>query len=509
MIGLFVSLSLPKLLRATAKTSVHFVGPFHSTDTFLHFDTGEINASEHLVAVLGASFVIFCAGFGALRLIGAPADRGHPEFGFLWVLGSGIVSLLIWIFGLLISGPLLPGGVAIFCLLLFFLGWKISPSRRLILPGLGQLRTIDIFLGTALIIEIAAIFYLSYVHTLGTDGILNWEIKARYAYANNGALPSNYFQDSGRAFSHPTYPLGIPNTVLWFYFWLGDTNQFWAKTIFALFYASGAALLVAIGRQLTGRNTSGFVAAVLLFFVPQMSIDGGSALVGYADFPLSVFYLATIGSLVVACDRDHPRWFGIYAACLAFLPWIKTEGAVLWLIAAGCGTLVILRQKRSLAHFLALAPGGFILLAWHLYLAHMQTASSRDFVSMNLSTLGANFHRLGPISARFVSELANTQIWSVFWLLTVVAAVFFICKYRNLVTALLVTAMVTPIGIYLFSYVFSAWPDYVAHMDLSISRLLMHVAPLGLLMTGIAASESWAKVSAATERRSQLALPAI
>ena len=84
MIGLFVSLSVPKLLRATAKTSVHFVGPFHSTDTFLHFDTGEINASEHLVAVLGASFVIFCAGFGALRLIGAPADRGHPEFGFVY-----------------------------------------------------------------------------------------------------------------------------------------------------------------------------------------------------------------------------------------------------------------------------------------------------------------------------------------------------------------------------------------------------------------------------------------
>ena len=54
MIALFVSLSLPKLFRATAKTSVQFVGPFHSTDTFLHFDTGEINASERLVDLFGS-----------------------------------------------------------------------------------------------------------------------------------------------------------------------------------------------------------------------------------------------------------------------------------------------------------------------------------------------------------------------------------------------------------------------------------------------------------------------
>ncbi len=453
----------------------------------------------NFVAVLGAASVIFCAGFGALRLIGIPNDRSNPEFGFSWILGTGIVSLLIWIFGLLITGPLLPGVVAICCLLLFFLGWKISPGWGPVLPNSCQLRTIDVVLGAVLIVEIVAIFYLSYVHTLGTDGILNWEIKARYAYANNGALPPSYFQDSGRAFSHPAYPLGISNTVLWLYFWLGDTNQFWAKTIFALFYASGAALLIAIGTQLTGRRTSGLVAAVLLFFVPQMSVASGSALVGYADFPLSAFYLATIGSLLVACGRDDPRWFGVYGACLAFLPWIKAEGAVLFVIAAFCGAFVILCQKRSRAHFLALVPGGFILLAWHTYLAYMHAVASRDFVSINLSTLRANIHRFGPISARFVSELANTQLWSVFWLLTVVAAVLFVCKYRNLTTAVLLTAIITPIGIYLFSYVFSAWPDYVAHMDLSISRLLMHIAPLGLLMIGIAASESWARpVKAAT-----------
>ncbi len=54
MIGLFVSVSAPQLLRATAKNSIYFIGPFHSTDTFLHFDSGQINASERLVALFGS-----------------------------------------------------------------------------------------------------------------------------------------------------------------------------------------------------------------------------------------------------------------------------------------------------------------------------------------------------------------------------------------------------------------------------------------------------------------------
>jgi len=54
MIGLFVSVSVPKLLRATAKNSIYFIGPFHSTDTFLHFDSGQVNVSERLLALFGS-----------------------------------------------------------------------------------------------------------------------------------------------------------------------------------------------------------------------------------------------------------------------------------------------------------------------------------------------------------------------------------------------------------------------------------------------------------------------
>jgi hypothetical protein len=41
--------SAPKILRGAAKNSIHLIGPFHSTDSFLFFDTGEINGSERLI----------------------------------------------------------------------------------------------------------------------------------------------------------------------------------------------------------------------------------------------------------------------------------------------------------------------------------------------------------------------------------------------------------------------------------------------------------------------------
>src|SRR5207248_9608042 len=100
----------------------------------------------------------------------------------------------------------------------------------------GVCRTSSIFLGIFVFLEIAIVFYLSFVHTLGWDGLLNWEIKAHYAFANGGVIPATYFSDSGRAFSHPEYPLAIPFTELWLYLWLGEADQLWAKTIFPIFY---------------------------------------------------------------------------------------------------------------------------------------------------------------------------------------------------------------------------------------------------------------------------------
>jgi hypothetical protein len=441
----------------------------------------------NFLALLGAIATILGAGSVFLLLLPAQKRPGVPtQLALSWILGTGLVSLLIWLLGFFLRAPLLPGLVGAVCVTLGLLTIKMRGGSAGRSETSGKPGSIELSLGVVIALELAFIFYFSYVHTLGGDGLLNWEIKARYAYANAGALPATYFHDAGRATSHPEYPLAISYTELWLYFWLGDTNQFLAKTIFPLFYAAGMALLVSISRRLTGKIWPGLLVSSLYFFIPQISTETGSAVVGYADFPLSVFYLAAIGNLLCACQpHDHDRddgAFSIYAVALAMLPWIKREGAILWLIGALCGVFVIWRRKKSPASLLALLPGLFVIVGWHFYLTQMRVVSSSDFMPFSFVTLSANIHRLGPIVSMLLLEFIHTEVWSLFWPAVALASGFFLYRFRGVGAVVLITAIVAPIGIYSGAYIFSSWPDYREHVALSISRLLMQVAPLAALM---------------------------
>src|SRR5438067_4251185 len=299
------------------------------------------------IEVLAALATILAAGFGALTLVlRDPKCLSFAEqLAVSWLGGTGIVSLSIWLFGFVLSGPALFSVVSFICVALPLVAWKTKGAFRL--QELRRPSPIELALACILSVEILAVGCLAFAYTLGWDGLLNWEIKARYAFANGGVLPAAYFSDSGRAFSHPEYPLAIPFTELWLYLWLGESNQFCAKTIFPTFYLAGTFLLAAFAVRLSRRIWLGLLMAALLFFVPQITVDVGCASAGYADFPLSVFYLAAAGCLFCASEPGNDAFFRLYAACLALLPWVKRDGLILWIVAAACGVFVILPARKS------------------------------------------------------------------------------------------------------------------------------------------------------------------
>jgi hypothetical protein len=439
------------------------------------------------LVLLGAFGTLLGAGYGVLALLVRQKTRLSltEQIAFSWLLGIGAVSLLLWIFGLFLHGVLLPGLVSIICLSLGFVGWR----RMVPLPRWRRRpKPFEIFLGIIIVIEIAMVFYLSFVHTLGWDGLLNWEIKAHYAFANGGVIPATYFSDSGRAFSHPEYPLAIPFTELWLYFWLGEADQFCAKAIFPIFYVVGIFLLVALGRRLAGRTWIGLFVAAFLFFVPQITVEVGSAIGGYTDFPLSVFYLATIGYLFCAAKPENDAFFRLYAACLALLPWVKRDGVILWTAAAACGLFVILATKKSYRYLLVFFPGVLIICSWRFYLNAMHAPQGSDFLAVNLQTFASHLYRIFPLLSALLAEFHDLRIWSLFWFVVAVGVAYLLRRMREPGVLVLLTALIVPIGLYLFIYVFSSWPNYLDHVGLSISRLLMHVTPVGFLITIVAVS---------------------
>jgi hypothetical protein len=439
-----------------------------------------------LLGLLAGLLTLFAAGFGVTLL----ASRSQSSinlveaFAASWLLGTGVLSLLLWLASLVLSGFALHLVMVGLAVALATVGWVRRPPAPFFLPRPGT--AIEWLLVGVIVLECGFAFYLSACHGLGWDGLFNWEIKARYAFLNGGVMPSSYYSDPTRFATHPAYPLWIPFTELWLYLWMGEAHQFWIKILFPLYYAAGAILLATFASRLSGRRWIGLVAAALLFFVPCLTNMPGALQVGYVDVPIGVVYLAAIGFLLLYADTGNPAAWRFHAFFLALLPWAKREGSVLWLIAAVCALLVILRRGRVWATLPWLAAGPAIILAWKLFCHSMAVVPNGEFQPITLTLLHTNFPRLDTIWRSLLTELMETSRWSIFWLMAAVAFAVLFFRARNLRFAILFTAVWAPITIFAVSFVFSGWPDWDAHMGASLSRLLLQIVPVGWIAIAVA-----------------------
>ena len=111
-------------------------------------------------ALVAALATIFAAGYGTLTLIARQPTRFHlaEQFGLSWLLGTGVVSFLIWSIGFFAQGALLPCIVTAVCLLLALLSRKQIPRPEI--PK--TIKPVEFILAAILIAEIAIVFWLSF-----------------------------------------------------------------------------------------------------------------------------------------------------------------------------------------------------------------------------------------------------------------------------------------------------------------------------------------------------------
>ncbi|MDQ6656165.1 MAG: hypothetical protein M3Y80_10165 [Verrucomicrobiota bacterium] len=444
-----------------------------------------------IFGLLASILTIGAAGTGVSLLAFSRRERVSAlELSVLsWLFGTGAISLLLWICGMILSGAALQGCVTVIALGLAGIGcWRLR-GRSMVIDLPAPRTPWEWLLCAILAVEIGIVFYASFSSTLGWDGLLNWELKARYALYNGGVIPSAYYSDDSRAFTHPAYPLWIPFTELWLYLWIGEAHQFWAKLIFPLIYAAGIVFLAAAAARLTGERWIGLSAAALMLFVPALTNMPGGVASGYVDVPVAILYLGSIAYLLRSAEGNNKSDVRIYALCLALLPWAKREGSVLWLVAALCGLLVLWRQRRTSRVWpsaLWLLPGPLVMVTWRIFTAVHGVKPSPEFLPMNFATLSDNVGRIGPISRLLVGEMIETYRWSLFWPLLALSFVWLLFSARDIRLLVLAIAIVGPLSMYAGTYVFSGWVDWKMHIGASLSRLLLHVVPVGWLVIALA-----------------------
>ncbi|HEY6071173.1 MAG TPA: hypothetical protein VIU85_07355, partial [Chthoniobacterales bacterium] len=371
----------------------------------------------NVLGLFAAYVTLFAAGLGVVVLLLRRSPINLIECAALsWLFGAGFISLLLWLGGIVFSGLVVQLFVTVACVALGFTGWRIKKSNALHFSLPRPNNRLEWVLASLLVLELITIFFVSLKHTLGWDGLFNWEIKARYAFLNSGFLPQTYYSSPGRAFSHPEYPLAIPFTELWLYLWMGAPHQFWIKTIFPLFYISGALLLPLFITRLTGKRWLGLLIALLMPFVPFMTASPGGVTVGYADIPLAVFYLAALGYLLLSSESGSRETLILFGATLTFIPWVKSEGVILWALLALLGLIVGVVRHRIRAFAVAVLPGLLFIISWRVYLKAMHAILPSDFARPTFELLTHNLNRLGTIFRVLLAEASEPSHWSIFWL---------------------------------------------------------------------------------------------
>ncbi len=154
------------------------------------------------------------------------------------------------------------------------------------------------------------------------------------------------------------------------------------------------------------------------------------------------------------------------------------------MLALLLGTLAFLasaRRRHVGAAIVVAVPLGVSLASWRLFLLWQQSLSGQDFGRRSLTDL-LHRHDWTIVSRELVRELANVGHWGLLW--PVVASGLLVGLLRPATrrrTAILAIATGGPIALFQVAYLFSVWGDLAAHIQSSLPRLLLQLAPLAIV----------------------------
>jgi hypothetical protein len=335
---------------------------------------------------------------------------------------------------------------------------------------------------------LAAIGWQAGIHPLAADGLFNFELRAQLAALHGGQIPDAFYSDPSRTWTHPGYPLFLPLNEAWIYLCIGVPHQGLGQLLAVPFAAAAICLLYAGVASLTGETWRGLLAVALLFLLPSATIAPGGAASLWADFPLTVIFLAAVLYLV-RFSKDGSS-LPLFAFFLAMLPWVKREGIVLAAVLAWAFVWIAWRTGKMKRVPAVLLPLVLVWCGWALFLHTVHASADHDFLPVSFETVAGHLNRLPIILAALRVELLTFNHWSLLWPLAAVGA-FRVLRVRSLAAwRFLPEIIIALLALYSGIYILSAWTSLGLHLVTSLPRLLLPVAMPALLLVA-AAAPSW------------------
>lgn len=456
------------------------------------------------------ALAIAVAGWGGLGVTLLLADRapdGSPDqqpLGAVAVLclsflfGTALVSLSSFVIGVATGVTTRPVATVV-CVAVGAAGvWVQRVAVAGWLRRLPRVRPSPIGAGVLIVSLLMTVTTWRFARRimLGWDGLHIWEFKARLAFDHGGTVPAASFRDTTRMWSHVDYPQFLPLTETWVYGWLRRPDQEALVVLFPLFLLVACGLLWVGVRLLgTSRTVAPALAVVALLAIPFVTFGEGSASSGYADVPLATWFLAAVVFGIHHIRSGSAQSLRFAVAAAAVLPWVKREGTVL----LGCFVVLlclalVARRAVGMSRWSATwrsvvtvgGPGFAVFLMWRAYLAHVDVAPHAEYLPITFDRLRDNFDRTSVIANAVWEEATRWEQWSLLWPMVLLAAVVWAVRHRGVERVLLPGLVLVPIAVSCSVYYFSGWNPVIRHIEASLPRLMLQVAPVAVLLLALA-----------------------
>ena len=241
-------------------------------------------------------------------------------------------------------------------------------------------------------------------------------------------------------------------------------------------------------RRLTNGRIA-IAAGVALGLLPMLTVGQGGATGGFADIPLAAAAVAAVSCTILAIETSNARAFLLAGALSTVGAWTKVEGLVLalYLGVASLGAVLWMRRdnpSRRVSVFAAAASLWMpltVTLPW-MFLQQRYGMPEGDF-QLSPAVALAHLDRL-PVVIRLVAHELLRRDWALIWPAFGGAVALTIWRREwNTITAVLAGAVIVPLSTYILIFLFSAFWDVTQHVQTSIERLLIPLAPTALIFT--------------------------
>jgi hypothetical protein len=435
------------------------------------------------------SFLIFVpailAGVGLVHLLwrndepSALALKVFVGAGF----GIGITSCFYFLKLLVFSSQ--GGYLFIQAVFLIVVLLALFSQKRISLPMVLHWRSVALYqllLGVAaILVAVITLYYSISLARLAPHGDYDaqaiWNLRARSVYRLGDAWEQAFSPLINRNF-HMDYPLLIPLSVAGGWNTLGR-EVLRVPSILSILFLFGLAGIVYMTTAYLRSSSQAALALILLLATPGLLLYSTFQT---ADVPLTYFFVGSVSLFVLGANERNKSLLFLSGIMAGLAAWTKNEGIPFVLIMLFCALLVF-GFRNVLAKFL-LAGMAFPLatvILFKIFLSANNDLFTQNPLSEILSKL-LDPERYLQILTHLISELIRLGDWpiSIVVVLLAYGAIMGVRKSSTLAERISWLIPTLQFLVYLFIYVITP-RDLEWHLNYSMSRLLMHIFPLGLL----------------------------